>query len=82
MKLMLRLLREPLLQFFALGGVIYLVFMAVSDARKAPTDRIVVTPQPSQLVALMRREPITALAVVTVGPRPPVADNRVASLPS
>ena len=45
MDLMLRLLREPLLQFFALGGVIYLVFIAVSDAPKAPADHIVITPQ-------------------------------------
>ena len=44
MKLMLRLLREPLLQF-VLGGMIYLVFVAVNDARKAPIDHIVITPQ-------------------------------------
>jgi hypothetical protein len=45
MKLMLRLLREPLFHFVTIGGLIYLVFVAVSDARKAPTDHIVVTSQ-------------------------------------
>ena len=45
MKLVQRLLREPLLHFVVLGGMIYLVFVAVSDARKAPIDHIVVTPQ-------------------------------------
>ena len=45
MKLVQRLLREPLLHFVVLGGMIYLVFVAVSGARKAPIDHIVVTPQ-------------------------------------
>ena len=45
MRLVQRLLREPLLHFVVLGGMIYLVFVAVSGARKAPIDHIVVTPQ-------------------------------------
>ncbi len=43
MKLLLRLLREPLLHFLAIGGLIFLLFAAVDDTRDAPTDVIVVT---------------------------------------
>jgi len=34
----MRLLREPLLHFAAIGGLIYLVFVAVDDTRKAPVN--------------------------------------------
>jgi hypothetical protein len=45
MKLLMRLLREPLLHFLAIGGLIFLLFTAVDDTRDAPTDVIVVTPE-------------------------------------
>jgi len=45
MKHFQRLLREPLLHFVAIGSLIYLVFVAVNDARKAPADVIVITSQ-------------------------------------
>ncbi len=45
MKLALRLLREPLLHFLAIGSLIFLLFAAVDDTREAPTDVIVVTPE-------------------------------------
>ncbi|MCZ6771899.1 MAG: peptidyl-prolyl cis-trans isomerase, partial [Proteobacteria bacterium] len=45
MNLAMRLLREPLLQFLAIGGLIFLLFAAVDDTRDAPTDMIVVTPE-------------------------------------
>ena len=45
MKLLLRILREPLLHFLAIGGLIFLLFAAVDDTRDAPTDVIVVTPE-------------------------------------
>jgi hypothetical protein len=44
MKPLTRLLREPLLHFFAFGGLIFLLFAAVNDTPEAPTDVIVVTP--------------------------------------
>ena len=45
MNLLKRLLREPLLHFLAIGGLIFLLFAAVDDTRDAPTDVIVVTPE-------------------------------------
>ena len=45
MKLLLRLLREPLLHFLTIGGLIFLLFVAVDDTRQAPTDVIVITPE-------------------------------------
>ena len=45
MKLLQRLLREPLLHFFAIGGLIFLLFVAVDDTPDAPTELIVVTPE-------------------------------------
>jgi len=45
MKLALRLLREPLLHFLAIGGLIFLLFAAVDDTRETPADVIVVTPE-------------------------------------
>ena len=44
MKLLMRLLREPLLHFLAIGGLIFLLFAAVNDSREAPSDVIVITP--------------------------------------
>ena len=44
MKLTPRLLREPLLHFLAIGGLIFLLFVAVDDTREAPADVIVITP--------------------------------------
>ena len=44
MKLLMRLLREPLLHFLAIGGLIFLLFVVVDDTRGTPTDVIVVTP--------------------------------------
>jgi len=45
MKLLLRLLREPLFHFIAIGGLIFALYAAVDDARKAPADVIVITPE-------------------------------------
>jgi hypothetical protein len=45
MKHLQRLLREPLLHFFAIGGLIFLLFAAVNDTREVPTDVIVITPE-------------------------------------
>ncbi len=45
MKHLLRLLRAPLLHFVAIGGLIFLLFAAVDDTPRAPTDVIVVTPE-------------------------------------
>ncbi len=44
MNLLMRLLREPLLHFLAIGGLIFVLFAAVDDRRDAPTNLIVVTP--------------------------------------
>ncbi len=43
MKLLQRLLREPLLHFLAIGGLIFLLFAAVDDTSEVPTDVIVIT---------------------------------------
>jgi hypothetical protein len=45
MKLLMRLLREPLLHFLAIGGLIFLLFAAVDDTGEAPADVIVITPE-------------------------------------
>lgn len=45
MKLLMRLLREPLFHFIAIGGLIFLLFAAVDDAGEAPADVIVITPE-------------------------------------
>ncbi len=45
MKRLRRLVREPLLHFLAIGGLIFLLFAVVDDTRDAPTDVIVVTPE-------------------------------------
>ncbi len=44
MNLLMRLLREPLLHFLAIGGLIFLLFAATNDPRQAPADVIVITP--------------------------------------
>ena len=44
-KLLLRFVREPLLHFFAIGGLIFLLFVVVDDKGEAPADVIVVTPE-------------------------------------
>ncbi len=44
MKLLLRLLREPLLHFLAIGGLIFLLFAAVAGPSPEPADTIVVGP--------------------------------------
>jgi hypothetical protein len=45
MKQLMRLLREPLVHFIAIGGLIFAVFAAVNDAREAPADVIVIAPE-------------------------------------
>ncbi len=45
MKLLLRLLREPLLHFLAIGGLIFLLFAAVAGPSPGPTDTIVIGPE-------------------------------------
>jgi hypothetical protein len=45
MKQLMRLLREPLFHFIAIGGLIFAVFAAVNDAREAPADVIVIAPE-------------------------------------
>ncbi len=45
MKLLMRLLREPLLHVLAIGGLIFLLFAAVDDTGEAPADVIVITPE-------------------------------------
>ena len=45
MKSPVRLLREPLLHFFAIGGLIFLLFVAVSGPAPEPLDTIVITPE-------------------------------------
>ena len=45
MKLLMRLLREPLFHFIAIGGLIFAVFAAVDDTGEAPADVIVIAPE-------------------------------------
>ena len=44
MKLLMRLLREPLFHFMAIGGLIFIFHAAVDDTGKAPVGVIVITP--------------------------------------
>lgn len=44
MKIIKRLLREPLVHFLAIGGLIFAVFAAISDPGPMPPDKIVVAP--------------------------------------
>ncbi len=62
MKLLPRLLREPLLHFLAIGGLIFVLFAAMSEPGSEPADTIVVGPERiGQLVrgfqAVWRRSP-------------------------
>jgi len=41
----MRLLREPLFHFIAIGGLIFLLFAAVDDTGEAPADVIVIVPE-------------------------------------
>ncbi len=45
MKLVTRLLREPLLHFLTIGGLIFLLFGGLAGPRPGPTDTIVVGPE-------------------------------------
>ena len=45
MNLLMRLLREPLLHFLAIGGLIFLLYAAVDNSREAPANVIVITPE-------------------------------------
>jgi len=45
MKHLQRLLREPLLHFFAIGTLIFLLYAAFSDTGKEPANVIVITPE-------------------------------------
>ncbi len=45
MKLLQRFLREPLLHFLAIGGLIFLLFVAVEGTGPRPTDTIVIGPE-------------------------------------
>ena len=45
MKHLMRLLREPIFHFLAIGALIFVVFLVVDDRRQAPTDLIVITPE-------------------------------------
>ncbi len=38
MKLLMRLLREPLFHFLAMGGLIFVLFAAVDDTGEAPAE--------------------------------------------
>ena len=63
MKLLLRLLREPLLHFLAIGGLIFVLFAAMSEPGPEPTDTIVVGPERIEQLArgfqaVWRRPPI------------------------
>ncbi len=42
MKLLMRLLREPLFHFAAIGGLIFALYSALDDVREAPADVIVI----------------------------------------
>ncbi len=45
MKRLMRLLREPLFHFIAIGGLIFAVYAAVDDTGEAPADVIVIAPE-------------------------------------
>jgi len=45
MKLLMRLLREPLFHFAAIGGLIFALYAAVDDTGEAPADVIVIAPE-------------------------------------
>ncbi len=45
MKLLMRLLREPLFHFIAIGGLIFALYAAVYDTDEAPVNVIVIAPE-------------------------------------
>jgi hypothetical protein len=45
MKVLMRLLREPLFHFITIGGLIFAVYAALDRAREAPADVIVIAPE-------------------------------------
>ena len=45
MKLLMRLLREPLFHFTVIGGLIFSFYAAVDDTGEAPADVIVIAPE-------------------------------------
>ncbi len=62
MKQLRRLIAEPVLQFFVIGGLIFLFYVIVDDDRERPVDVIVITPgQIDQLAvgfqAVWKRQP-------------------------
>lgn len=63
MKHLARLLREPLLHFLAIGGLIFLLFGVVAEPIAEPTDTIVVGPERIEQLAAgfqsVRRRPPT-----------------------
>ena len=57
-----RLLREPLLHFLAIGGLIFLLFAALAEPSPSPTDTIVIEPEridqlATRFQSLWRRPP-------------------------
>jgi hypothetical protein len=60
--LFVRILREPLVHFAAIGGLMFAVFAAMNDASEPPADVIVITPERIDQIAAefesaWRREP-------------------------
>ncbi len=45
MNLLMRLLREPLFHFIAIGGLIFALYAVVDDTGEAPADVIVIVPE-------------------------------------
>jgi len=66
MKYLVRLLREPLLHFFVFGGLIFLLYTAVSGPAPEPVDWVVITPE--------RIEQLAA-GYQAVWQRPPIGDE-------
>lgn len=61
-RLLLRLLREPLVHFAAVGGLMFAVFAALNDASVPPADVIIITPERIDQIAaeyesVWRRKP-------------------------
>ena len=62
MKRLMRLLREPLFHFIAIGGLIFALYGAVDDAGEAPADVIVIVPEridqlATEFSAVWKRKP-------------------------
>ena len=66
MKRLQRLLREPLLHFLALGGLIFVLFLAMSGPAPAPANIIVIGPERIEQLSKRYR---------AVWRRPPSADE-------